>query len=207
MSWYVASVNHNAQSQPNYLFTLDERYEQIKGSSQYKAWFDAGRVTYDDRLKMFQINHTIDGFREWAILAYNQMRIQATVLTGTLQNGVPIQPGSQNVSQQQQQAQVDALQNQQLQSMREMLQSLQVEIQGLRQQVSQGANHPPSNPIPFPQTIPSNQVPTYPVPQPGSQSSYDNRNNPSYDNRNNNFNNSSGDGNFSSGSFSINRNK
>ncbi|PWA34844.1 hypothetical protein CTI12_AA208120 [Artemisia annua] len=159
MSWYVASVNYNGQAQPNYLYTLDERYEQIKGSSQYKAWFDAGRVTYDDRLKMFQINHNIDGWREWAILTYNQMRIQATVLTGTLQHGVPIQPGSQ---QQQQQAQVDALQNQQLQSMREMLQNLQVEIQGLRQQVSQGANRPPPNPVPFPQPIPGNQVPTYP---------------------------------------------
>lgn len=133
MAWYVSSVNYNERSHPNYLYTLDERYEQIKGSSQYKPWFDQGRVTYDDRLKMFQINHYVDEWREWAILSYNQMRVQATVLSGTLQHGVPIQPGSQ---QQQQQAQIDALQNQQLQSMREMLQSLQVEIQRLRQQLS-----------------------------------------------------------------------
>ena len=137
MSWYVSSINYDAHSQPNYLYTLNDRYEQIKQSSQFKVYFNDGRITYDDRLKMFQINHALDGFREWAILAYNQMRIQATGLSGTLEYFVPFQPGSQQSSQQQQQqAQIDDLQNQQVQSMREMLQSLQVEIQRLRQQLS-----------------------------------------------------------------------
>ena len=145
--WNTTSVNYGERSPPNYLQTLDERYEQIKGSANLKVYFDQGRITYDDRLKMFHLNHFIENWREWSILTYNQMRLMATVLTGAVSSNGSIpssQNGDPNVPSQQ-----DIIQNQQIQSMKDMMQSMQTEIQRLHQRI---ADSRPSYPGFFPKT-------------------------------------------------------